>query len=120
VYWVNGRPKMDFHRYPGRAGSNRSIIARIKPTLDCPRIMKLQDLKEKILQYANLNNKKGTFDLFKISFMRFIACVGNKPTRVLTALDIEQFKEHLIREVSKVTANDYLRSLKTHLTLDFA
>ncbi len=60
-----------------------------------------------------LTTKRGHSNLFKISFTRFIACVGNKPTRVLTALEIEQFKEHLIREVSKVTANDYLRSLKT-------
>ena len=112
VYWDNGKQKW----ISTGTRDEQEAIAQyrsIKPTLDCPRIMKLQDLKEKILRYANLNHKKGTIGLFKISFMRLIACIGNKPIRVIAPLDIEQFKEYLIRDVCKVTANDYLRSLKT-------
>ena len=85
----------------------------IRPSLDRPRTTRLEDLMERILQYARLNYKRGTYDVFKISFKRFIACVGNKPTRFITALDVESFKECLVRDVTKVTANDYLRSLKT-------
>jgi integrase/recombinase XerD len=68
---------------------------------------------QRILQYARLNHKQSTVNLFSISFKRFIACLGNKPTRFISTLDVETYKEHIIKEVSMVTANDYLRSLKT-------
>ena len=84
-----------------------------------PRHMTLSDLMQRILQYARLNHKQGTVNLFNISFKRLIACLGNKPTRFLTPLDVETFKGYLKKEVSDVTTNDYLRSLKTAFNIAF-
>ena len=47
------------------------------------------------------------------SLQRFIACVGDKPLRFLSPIDAETFKEHLIQQVGRVSANVYLRTLKT-------
>jgi integrase len=112
VYWANGKQKWlstGTRDYREAYAHYLSIL----PSRDRPRLMRLADIMQRVLQYAQLNHKKGTFDLFKISFTRLIACIGNKPIRFITALDVEAFKEYLIKEVSKVTANDYLRSLKT-------
>ena len=83
------------------------------PSLDGPRHLTLSGLLQRILQYAKLNYKKGTANLFNISFTRLIACLGNKPTRFVTALDVETYKGYLVKDVTLVTANDYLRSLKS-------
>jgi len=112
VCWANGKQKW-LSTGTRDYGEAYAQYQSIRPSLDRPRIMKLEDLMQRILQYAELNHKKGTFNLFKISFTRMIACVGNKPVRFIAALDVEAYKEYLIKEVSKVTANDYLRSLKT-------
>ncbi|MDP2885126.1 MAG: tyrosine-type recombinase/integrase [Ignavibacteria bacterium] len=112
VFWANGKQKWIS---TGTRDQEKAIAyyESIRSSLDRPRTLMLEDLKHRILQYAELNHKKGTFNLFKISFTRLIACVGNKPVRFITALDVETYKEYLVKEVSRVTANDYLRSLKT-------
>ena len=85
----------------------------IKASLPCNCQIRLEDLRQQILKYANLNFKDGTVALYKAAFKKLIACWGNRPLRFVSALDVETFKEFLIKHVTKVTANDYLRTLKT-------
>lgn len=112
VYWARGKQKWLSTRTRDEAEA-RAIYESIRPSLDHPRLMTIRNLNERILEYARLNYKKGTHDLFRTSFKRLIAAVGNKPTRFVSPVDIETFKGCLIKEVSAVTSNDYLRSLKT-------
>lgn len=89
------------------------LYRSIKPSLESPKIVRLQELADELLKFAKLNYRKGTVDLFGISFEKFIKCVGNKPLRFVSPMDIEMFKEHLLQQIKKVSANVYLRTLKT-------
>lgn len=71
-----------------------------------------EGLSQRILKYAELNFKKGTVDLFRISFEHLIACVGHRPLRIVTSMDAENLKEYLLARVKRMSANVYLRTLK--------
>lgn len=85
----------------------------IKPSLKDHKITCLEDLKRAILEYARINFRKGTADLYRTSLQHLIACEKNKPLRFITRLEAEHFKEYLVCRVSKVSANVYLRTIKT-------
>lgn len=112
IYRDNG--KQVWHSLGTRDNAEaRGQFETLRPSLEHPRRMTLEILLNRILQYARLNYKQSTLNLFNISFTRLIKCLGNKPTRFLTTLDVETYKGYLVKEVTMVTANDYLRSLKT-------
>ena len=89
------------------------LYRSLKPSLEVPHVVRLQELAHRLLRFAAVNFKKGTVNLYRISLERFIACVGDKPLRFLSPIDAETFKEHLIQQVGRVSANVYLRTLKT-------
>lgn len=95
------------------------LFKSIKPSLELPRELRLQEFAQKIIRIAEVNYKKGTVDLYRISLRRFITHVGNKPLRFVSPIDAENFKAHLLQSVSKVSANVYLRTLKSTFNLGF-
>jgi hypothetical protein len=96
------------------------LFQTIKYSPEFHHVISLQDLSQWIQNYAKMNYKKGTVELYRISFEHFITSVGNRPLRLIAAMDTESFKEYLLQRVRRVSANVYLRSLKTISTLQFA
>ena len=85
----------------------------IKPTLDRRRPTMLKDLADAILKYVELNNGKGTVDLYRVSMQHLVVLLGNAPLRLIGPMDGERFKEHLLKTVTNVSANVYLRTIKS-------
>ena len=111
IYHESGRQKwISTHtRDPKEAGE---LYQSMKPTLARRRVERLVDLKGRVLEYVELNYRPATLCLYKIAFDKFLGCVGNRPLRFITPSDVETFKDFLTKDVSKVSANDYVRTVK--------
>jgi len=69
-------------------------------------------LLEQILVSLGLNLSEATLGIYKLSFRNFIRLCGDRPIRYITPLIIEKFKALRVREVSPVTLNIDLRTLR--------
>lgn len=112
AYWDGNRRVWISTHTREREQADR-LFQPIKDSLEFHKVLSLDDLGKKILKFAELNYKEGTVDLYRISLEHFIKCLGNRQLRFISAMDTENFKEYLLQRVKRVSANVYLRTLKT-------
>jgi integrase/recombinase XerC len=82
-----------------------------------PRIFTLQALQQKVCQYAQTNLSPSTVSVYNRSFQKLIKSVGNIVIKAVTPLLMEKFKEDCLKEISAVTANIYIRTIRAAFRL---
>ena len=75
-------------------------------------ITSLNDLSKEICEYIKTNYSPGTYSLYKLSFNLLEKIISNKSLKLITARDIERFKQVRLKEVSPITINIQFRTLK--------
>ena len=75
-------------------------------------VISLNDLSKEICEYVKTNYSLGTYSLYKLSFVLLERIIGNKSLKLITAKDIEKFKQVRLKEVSPTTINIQFRTLK--------
>lgn len=81
------------------------------------RLIYLNQLQQEALNYALNNLSKGSYVIYKATFMHLLNTIGNKPLKSITGRDIELYKETRIKTVKKTTCNIEIRTLKAIFNL---
>lgn len=85
-----------------------------KPIIE-KKISNLEYLQKEVLEYARNNMANSTYELYKKSINNLIRFLGNKPLKNITYLELERFKNHRAKTVSKTSANMEIRTIKAIL-----
>jgi site-specific recombinase XerD len=85
----------------------KSSIPSVKP------LNKFSDLEEKVMQYARSNFRKGTQNIYSLTFKNFKEILGDKLLNEITSHDIEYYKSYRLKEVSPTTCNININTLKS-------
>lgn len=71
-----------------------------------------EDLKKEVMKYVSDNFRHGTLLLYKNAFKDLLRIVGNKPIKLVSISDIENFKSIRLKEVKQSTVNIQLTTIK--------
>jgi len=80
-------------------------------------VIYLEDLKEDVLKYTKSNLAYTTHKLYFSAFKNLIAYLGNKPIKLITSKQIEDFKSYRALSISKSTVNIELTCIKAIFNL---
>ena len=72
----------------------------------------LKDLKEEIMHYANDNFTSGTVKIYRVVFTHLLRILNDKPIRLITNKEIENYKSIRLKEVTPSTVNIDLSTIK--------
>ncbi len=72
----------------------------------------ISDFSEDFLNRAPLTLRKKTVEIYTQSFKNFLRICGNKPISKVTPLEVERFKQNRAPEVSAISVNIELRTLR--------
>jgi len=72
----------------------------------------IQDFYSEVLKYLETNLRIGTIKIYRIAVKNFIRIVGDKPIRLFTEKDAEDYKVQRLKEVSRSTINIDIATLK--------
>ncbi len=75
-------------------------------------VLRLSDLQTEVLKYVSDNLRKSTCQIYKRVFKDMLRIIGNKPLRLFTISDIENYKSFRIKEVKQATVNIDLMTIK--------
>lgn len=82
-----------------------------KPEID-KSILKLSDVREKIISHYKMNNSHNTFLSYRNTYDNLIRLIGNNFISLINKSDIEDFKMKRSKEVSVISVNIDIRNLK--------
>jgi len=82
-----------------------------KPKID-KSILKLSDVRERIISHYKTNNSKNTFLSYRYTFDNFMRIIGDKYISLINKSDFEDFKLQRSKEVSIISVNIDIRNLK--------
>ena len=76
-----------------------------------------EDLKAEVLKYTSDNLQKSTSQIYRRVLNDMLRIIKNKPVKLITNSDIENYKSVRLKEVSKTTVNIDLKTLKAIFNL---
>lgn len=82
-----------------------------KPEID-KSILKLSDVREKILSHYKINNSHNTFLSYRNSYVNLIRIIKDKTISSISKSDIEEFKLQRSKEVNLISTNIDIRNIK--------
>lgn len=101
-------------RDPDEAERRCRLLA---PSLYRPKRTTLSSFLGQLSAYTSSNLSKGTQGIYSRSITMLQETIGNVPLRQMRTQDIEKFKQSRLREVSAVTVNISLRTLRSAFNL---
>jgi integrase len=96
------------------------IQAGIKAKVDCTADQVQSDLdllSSRVLEYVTANYAPKTLEAYRLSSSAFIRIIGNKPLKDVTRSDVDRFKVTRMSELSPVSVNIQLRTLRSAFNL---
>ena len=88
--------------------NNSEEIKKNKPK----QVFYLQDLKEEILNYVSVNLRKSTIQIYRRVLNDLIRILKDKPIKLITIIDIENYKSKRLSEVKNTTVNIDLKTMR--------
>lgn len=82
-----------------------------KPEID-KSILKLSDVREKIISHYKMNNSYNTFLSYRNTYDNLVRLIGDNFVSLINKSDIEDFKMKRSKEVSVISVNIDIRNLK--------
>lgn len=74
--------------------------------------LKLNDIKEPVLNFIKTNKSKGSFDKYDFTFRKMLEIIGNKKIVEIDFNEIEKYKAELLKNVNENTVNIHIRVIK--------
>jgi integrase len=94
------------------------IIAKpIIQKYEKPRVLTLNAFELMVCQYAQANLSLGTVSVYRRSFQKLIKSLSSIVLKSVTPLLIEKFKQDCLKDVSAITTNIYLRTIRAAFNL---
>jgi len=88
------------------------ITSTKTPQKEKVKIQYIRDLKAEVMQYVSNNLEKTTASLYRNVFDNMIRIFKDKPIRLITPIDIENFKTIRASEITRATVNKDLSTMK--------
>ncbi len=77
----------------------------------------IEDLRKEVLKYTSDNLQKSTMQIYRRVLNDMLRIIKNKPVKLITSKDIENYKSIRLTEVKKTTVNIDLKTMKAILNL---
>mgnify|MGYP000250607451 CR=1 FL=1 len=103
--WVSTRTK-------NKAEAMAIVIAGLEPK-ETTRRIDLSSFIPKILDYVSINSAPKTQEVYRLSLNALLAIIGDKPLIRIRAVDVDRFKAQRMSELSPVSVNIQLRTLRS-------
>jgi len=75
-------------------------------------VIYLSDLQTEVLKYVNDNLRPGTVLIYKSTLKNLLRIIKDKPIKLITSNEIENYKSIRLKEVSQTTVNIELATMK--------
>jgi integrase len=76
------------------------------------KILYLSDLQREVMKYVSDNLRAGTVKIYKSTLILMLRLLKNKPIKLITSNEIENYKSIRLKEVSQSTVNIELSTMK--------
>lgn len=97
--------------------AKKMIEQPVEVTVSKKESIKLSELREVFMNYANVNLTRGTVGIYKNTFMNMFDILKDVAIDKITVMDIERYKSIRIKKVKPATANIEIRNMKTIFNL---
>ncbi|MDD8019255.1 MAG: tyrosine-type recombinase/integrase [Bacteroidota bacterium] len=115
----DGKTKRTSTRSKLKTDSLRFLLSFKTSKVVKPKVISFIDFKKEFLQFADVNYRKGTAKIFRLSLTMFEKIIGNLPLASITPLHWDKYKAERLKTItngnpiSPVTINIDLRSLRS-------
>lgn len=82
-------------------------------------VLQLSDLQTEVLKYVSDNLRNSTCQIYKRVFKDLLRIIGNRPLKLITISDIENYKSFRLKEVKQATVNIDLMTIKAIFNIAF-